>query len=280
LQASDVAQKTELAKLQASDVAQKTELAKLQASDVAQKTELARLQTSDVAQKTELARLQTTSQLQKEAEQTPSDSPARQQTQQTQQPSKPKSAAFAQFEKSGVIIGMGGPGKIKTQQPNDAEPPPPPSTDSPSTADSTLSSASTSSAAASPKILNHYARSTGPQRRPPTKTNSMQLRGQDALMFWLQQRTEGYAGVNVQNFTSSWADGLAMCALMHSYRSDLVPFDTLNKDDRARNFELAFSVGAKLGVERFLDVEDMVAMRVPDKHSLLVYLSQAFKVLH
>lgn len=42
------------------------------------------------------------------------------------------------------------------------------------------------------------------------------------LLTWFQEQTRGYRGVSVRDLTSSWKDGLALCALLHRYRPDLV----------------------------------------------------------
>lgn len=39
----------------------------------------------------------------------------------------------------------------------------------------------------------------------------------NALLKWCQSRLTGYRGVEVTNFSSSWNDGLALCALLHTY---------------------------------------------------------------
>jgi hypothetical protein len=70
----------------------------------------------------------------------------------------------------------------------------------------------------------------------------MSKKGKDALLIWCKRATEGYSGVNVENFHTSWADGLAFCAIIHKYRPDLIPFSQLSKDNAARNLELAFKV--------------------------------------
>lgn len=49
-------------------------------------------------------------------------------------------------------------------------------------------------------------------------------------------------GVNIRNFSSSWADGLAFCAIIHRYFPDEFNFDTLASSEPRRNFDLAFTV--------------------------------------
>ena len=43
------------------------------------------------------------------------------------------------------------------------------------------------------------------------------------------------------DFSSSWADGLAFCALLNSLCPGEFPLDKMSEDDRKTNFDLAFS---------------------------------------
>jgi len=98
-----------------------------------------------------------------------------------------------------------------------------------------------------------------------------ELTAKEALLLWCRRKTEGYKNVTVQNFTSSFQDGLALCALIHVHRPNLIPYDTLNKNDPHKNLEVAFSVAEKdLGIPRLLDVEDM---DMPDERSVITYVS-------
>ncbi|CAK9033192.1 Alpha-actinin-4 (Non-muscle alpha-actinin 4) [Durusdinium trenchii] len=100
--------------------------------------------------------------------------------------------------------------------------------------------------------------------------------GKQGLLLWLQRSTKGYPGVDVQDFTTSWKDGLAFNALIHRYRPDLLNFDELSAADAMGNCEKAFAVAdEQLGINRLLDPEDVVAH--PDEKSQVAYLSQFFK---
>ena len=48
--------------------------------------------------------------------------------------------------------------------------------------------------------------------------------------------------VNVKDFRQSWSDGMAFCAILHSFLPDKIPFDDLSPDDPKANLTLAFDV--------------------------------------
>nr|XP_031530762.1 smoothelin-like protein 2 [Vicugna pacos] len=81
------------------------------------------------------------------------------------------------------------------------------------------------------------------------------------LLEWCRSKTIGYQHVDLQNFSSSWSDGMAFCALVHSFFPDAFDYSVLSPTQRRQNFELAFTMAENLAnCERLIEVEDMMVM--------------------
>ncbi|XP_041852103.1 protein-methionine sulfoxide oxidase mical3a isoform X2 [Melanotaenia boesemani] len=99
------------------------------------------------------------------------------------------------------------------------------------------------------------------------------------LLNWCQRQTEGYRNVNVTDLTMSWKSGLALCALIHRYRPDLIDFDSLDERDQERNNQLAFDVAEKeFGISPCMTGKEMSSVVEPDKLSMVMYLSQFYEM--
>lgn len=100
------------------------------------------------------------------------------------------------------------------------------------------------------------------------------------LLDWCRVKTEPYEGVNIQNFSSSWADGLAFCALVHRFFPEGFEYCTLDPYDRRANFEKAFKTAETLAdCPRLLDVDDLMRMREPDWKCVYTYIQEFYRCL-
>ncbi|XP_032495911.1 EH domain-binding protein 1-like protein 1 isoform X10 [Phocoena sinus] len=120
-------------------------------------------------------------------------------------------------------------------------------------------------AAASPSS----AEDTSPAPAPPTPVSFSQ-----SLLEWCQEVTAGYRGVRITNFTTSWRNGLAFCAILHRFYPDKIDFASLDPLNIKQNNKQAFDGFAALGVSRLLEPADMVLLSVPDKLIVMTYLCQ------
>uniref|UniRef100_A0AAY4DUI0 F-actin monooxygenase n=1 Tax=Denticeps clupeoides TaxID=299321 RepID=A0AAY4DUI0_9TELE len=99
------------------------------------------------------------------------------------------------------------------------------------------------------------------------------------LLNWCQRQTEGYRGVSVTDLTMSWKSGLALCAIIHRYRPDLIDFDALDERNVERNNQLGFDVSEReFGISPIMTGKEMSAVGEPDKLSMVMYLSQFYEM--
>lgn len=102
----------------------------------------------------------------------------------------------------------------------------------------------------------------------------------DVMVQWCQCRTRSYKGIKIENFSTSWNDGMAFCALIHHFYPEAFDFDKLDPKNRRYNFDLAFrTADEKAGVMALLDVDDMVAMKKPDWKCVFTYVQALYKKL-
>nr|XP_023646579.1 F-actin-monooxygenase MICAL2-like isoform X4 [Paramormyrops kingsleyae] len=99
------------------------------------------------------------------------------------------------------------------------------------------------------------------------------------LLTWCQRHTEGYRNVCVSDLTSSWKSGLALCALIHNFRADLIDFDSLNEEESAKNNQMAFDIAEReFGIPPVTTGKEMASDRDPDKLNMVLYLSKFYEM--
>ncbi|NXX29207.1 SMTL2 protein, partial [Nicator chloris] len=101
------------------------------------------------------------------------------------------------------------------------------------------------------------------------------------LLDWCRSKTMGYKHIDLQNFSSSWNDGMAFCALVHSFFPEAFDYNKLDPANRKQNFELAFTMAEKMAhCDRLIEVEDMMVMgHKPDPMCVFTYVQSLYSHL-
>ncbi|XP_064250376.1 smoothelin-like protein 2 isoform X1 [Passer domesticus] len=101
------------------------------------------------------------------------------------------------------------------------------------------------------------------------------------LLDWCRSKTIGYKHIDLQNFSSSWNDGMAFCALVHSFFPEAFDYNKLDPANRKQNFELAFTTAEKMAhCDRLIEVEDMMVMgHKPDPMCVFTYVQSLYSHL-
>nr|XP_012293804.1 F-actin-methionine sulfoxide oxidase MICAL1 isoform X3 [Aotus nancymaae] len=102
---------------------------------------------------------------------------------------------------------------------------------------------------------------------------------QEELLRWCQEQTAGYPGVHVTDLSSSWADGLALCALVHRLQPALLEPSELQGLEALEATAWAIKMAEhELGITPVVSAQAVVAGS--DPLGLIAYLSHfhsAFK---
>ena len=103
------------------------------------------------------------------------------------------------------------------------------------------------------------------------------MTAKEGLLLWCQRKTACYDEIDVRDFSQSWNNGLAFCALLDIHRPDLIDYDALDKTDHRGNMQMAFDIAHReIGIPKLLDVEDVCDVAKPDERSLMTYIAYWF----
>ncbi|XP_042207448.1 cytospin-A-like isoform X5 [Homarus americanus] len=98
----------------------------------------------------------------------------------------------------------------------------------------------------------------------------------NALLKWCQNKTLGYINVDITNFSSSWNDGLALCAILDTYLPDKINYKYLKPQNKRQNFQVAISAAESVGIPNLLDVDDMITSERPNWQTVYNYVTSIF----
>uniref|UniRef100_A0A672GE26 Cytospin-A n=1 Tax=Salarias fasciatus TaxID=181472 RepID=A0A672GE26_SALFA len=117
------------------------------------------------------------------------------------------------------------------------------------------------------------------ERKDPLAALAREYGGskRNALLKWCQKKTEGYPNIDVTNFSSSWSDGLAFCALLHTYLPAHIPYQELISQDKHKLLEFNAQTAPPSLFCPLQDMEELMKTDRPDWQSVMQYVSQIYK---
>ncbi|CAO3627455.1 unnamed protein product [Mucor hiemalis] len=123
--------------------------------------------------------------------------------------------------------------------------------------------------------------------------NTSSAEAKVALLYWVRIQLEDYISANIipsiQDFSRSWRNGVAFCLLIHRYNPTYIPdlFSVyLNNSDLSEKstwlhlLRLAFQIATEqMGVQAYLEPEDLIDVDYPHEPSVMMYVSEYYKVI-
>ncbi|XP_054609969.1 EH domain-binding protein 1-like protein 1 isoform X17 [Dunckerocampus dactyliophorus] len=100
------------------------------------------------------------------------------------------------------------------------------------------------------------------------------VKSSQSLLKWCEEVTQDHKGLRITNFSTSWRNGLAFCAILHHFHPEKIDYELLDPYDIKHNNKKAFDGFAELGISRLMEPSDMVMLPVPDRLIVMTYLSQ------
>uniref|UniRef100_A0A8R1E1R3 Glycine--tRNA ligase n=1 Tax=Caenorhabditis japonica TaxID=281687 RepID=A0A8R1E1R3_CAEJA len=102
----------------------------------------------------------------------------------------------------------------------------------------------------------------------------------ETLLSWCQRITNGYSNVKIVDFTKSWRNGLALCAILHTYRPDLIgDYEALDFseriDGRKSNIRRALDALSMMGINDAPPADDILT---PDRKQIELLLHRMRRV--
>ncbi|CAO3607043.1 unnamed protein product [Mucor fragilis] len=124
------------------------------------------------------------------------------------------------------------------------------------------------------------------------KHTSTSAEAKVALLYWVRIQLEDYIAANlipaIQDFSRSWRTGVAFCLLVHRHNPAYIPdlfnthlaMDLTEKSTWHQLLRLAFDLGTnRMGIQAYLEPEDLVDVDYPHEPSVMMYVSEYYKVM-
>ncbi|VDP13518.1 unnamed protein product [Onchocerca flexuosa] len=101
----------------------------------------------------------------------------------------------------------------------------------------------------------------------------------NTLLRWCQEAVVKFSHIEITNFSSSWADGKALCYLLASFYPDKLSIDKISVLKAEECLELALSVSESMGVEVKVKVADFRKEDRPEWSLIMRYILNLYYII-
>ncbi|XP_033245902.1 EH domain-binding protein 1 isoform X2 [Drosophila miranda] len=98
------------------------------------------------------------------------------------------------------------------------------------------------------------------------------------LLRWCQEKTKPY-GIPMYEFSISWQSGHALCAIIHSYRPNLIDIKYIKCKNRLETLEYGVMVAQSLGVRSNIDFVSLCLQKIPENIMVFHFVAELYNCL-
>eukprot|EP01121_Diplochlamys_sp_Union-15-3_P005282 TRINITY_DN15610_c0_g1_i1.p1 TRINITY_DN15610_c0_g1~~TRINITY_DN15610_c0_g1_i1.p1 ORF type:complete len:549 (+),score=96.84 TRINITY_DN15610_c0_g1_i1:29-1648(+) len=102
---------------------------------------------------------------------------------------------------------------------------------------------------------------------------------EEGKLFWWAQYTAAKVGYNVKDWTTSWQDGYAFCALIAAHEDTIGPIINVRNiklDQKAQNIQTAINAAVKVGMKPTITPDDILKTATPPEDKVKSFVIECY----
>ncbi|VDN02699.1 unnamed protein product [Thelazia callipaeda] len=100
-----------------------------------------------------------------------------------------------------------------------------------------------------------------------------------ALLRWCQKAVSQFPNIKINNFTSSWSDGQALCYLLASFYPDKLNANKISAMKAEECWIMALRAGISIGIEVKVNGDDFINGICPDWSKIMKYVLNLYYIV-
>ena len=131
------------------------------------------------------------------------------------------------------------------------------------------------------ETINPKSKNESTQNNVSTILNASKDSISNSLLDWCNEKIRTtqsnsllFKKLIVNDFSTSWMNGLAFCAILYNFSPNLIDLNSLDVNDCRKNLKQAFNASDKESIMRVVDISDFTNRKKIDELSIMTYLYQ------